>query len=291
MSETIDSLNDNIGDLSEALSNSKKEIDRLIKLHENYLVDFNSKNSDLEILKDKNEKLKIKNKELESHTEILNMKITELNKRLEYNQLSLDRVSNRNNHEKIENFTPKNNNPNNPTNNPTTPNPITNPTTNNFINNPIKNPINQNFNQNQRIMRNNLPLKDQSEEILKMQLQILDLRKKIDEDEKIKLNLFEVIKAKKLKYKDLTNEMNKMVNVFEEYMKDNRWSQDKVMQKENEIKVLKDKVKCLTDEVRKLCKDILKYQIARPTAEIGIEVNFPIENHFVQVKANPNLFY
>jgi len=257
--EAMDPLHNQIANLTEALTNTKKEIERLNIENNNLSKKFQEKHNLLEISESKNEKLKKKCIELESENERVKQKINDQNERIEIMQLSLDRYQSKADKDYS---TPSKSNQNNNGNN-----------------------------QNNSQGINSVNLKDQSEEILKMQLQIVDLKKKLSEDEKIRLNLFEVIKDKKAKNKSLKSELNKIVSVFEESGKENKWSQDLILQKDNIIKVLKEKISSLSNELKIINKKLTK-SINKPTTEEkSIEANFPLnENLFMQVKASPNIF-
>jgi chromosome segregation ATPase len=261
--EFMDPLNKQIINLSEALTNAKKEIERLNNANNLFRAEIKDKNELILDANTKNEKLKRKNFELETENEKINQRLNEQNERIEIIQLSLDRQQSKTD---VKDFN--------------TPN------SNNKANSKVKaGSINYNANNPQGSLA---IYKDQSEEILKMQLQIVDLKKRLSEDEKIRINLFEVIKVKKAKNKSLKDEISKIVSIFEESGKENKWSHDLILQKDNIIKVLKEKINVLNNEMKMLNKKYVKF-FNKNTEEKSVEANFPLEQ-FVRVKASPNLF-
>ncbi len=254
--EAMEGLNDQIASLTESLSNSKKEIERLSIDNNKISVELKEKNIEIEDIKSKSEKMRKKISEVDTENEKVHQKLNEQYERMEIMQLSLDRYQCKN--DKKESVTP---------------NAIGNNSNNTNSNNP------------QGI------LKDQSEEILKMQLQIVDLKKRLSEDEKIKTNLLEVIKDKKAKNKVLKNEITKIVSGFEESGKENKWTKELIIQKETINKVLNEKIYALTNENKKLYKKYEKFMNKPPTEDKSVEVNIPLnENNLYQVKASPKLF-
>lgn len=271
--EALEPLNNQISCLTEALNNAKKEIER-VNAENNKMREHLMQKSGLIIEADaKNEKLKKKNFELESENEKTKQRLNELHERIEIMQLSLDRFQSK---AEAKDFN--------------TPNGNSNSNSNNKNNNGGNGNLSGKGGIGSNQFGNSANLKDQAEEILRMQLQIVDLKKKISEDEKIKNNLFEVIKDKKAKNKSLKEELNKVVSVFEESGKENKWSQDLILQKDTVIKVLKEKINVLNHEIKMLNKKYAKFMNRMNTEEKAVEANLPLEQ-FVQVKASPNVFY
>lgn len=257
--ESIEPLKNQISNLTQALSTSKMEIERLNFDNKSMYNELNAKKEEIEKLKNEYDRFFQKNYELKNDNDKLRQKINELNERIEIMQLSLDRYQSKQ-QEKKEFYTP-----------------IKNSTTN-----------------NQAGLAVAEKLKEQhSEEMLKLQLQIVDLKKRLSEDDKIKQNLFEVIKAKKIKIENLKSEINNKVSIFEENGKENKWSQDLILQKDIIIKVLKDKINSIMLELKNKNKKLVKYLYKQPTEEKSVEANIPFkkeEDVFVQVKAFPFVF-
>lgn len=253
--EELEPLNNQIESLTEALGNSRKEIERLTIENKNLADAFERINKENEDNKIKNEKLKSKAKEADNEVEKSKQKISELNDRIDILQISLDRYTSKY-QDKRDYLSPNNNT--------------------------LSGSNSNNHNQKG---------KDQPEDVLRMQLQIVDLKKRLSEEEKIRLNLFEVIKAKKQKNKNLKNEINKIVSVFEESGKENKWSQDLIVQKDTIIKVLKEKIQTLTNENKNFNKQLAKYKIKPILEDKFTEANLPYnDEQYVQVNAFPNLF-
>ena len=261
--KAMDPLNTQITNLSEALTNTKIEIERLNNANNLFRVEIKDKKELILDANTKNEKLKKKNFELDTENEKINQRLNEQNERIEIMQLSLDRQQSKADDKDL--------------NTPNSKNKANSKVKSGIINNNANNP------------QGSLAIyKDQSEEILKMQLQIVDLKKRLSEDEKIRMNLFEVIKVKKAKNKSLKDEIIKIVSVFEESGKENKWSHDLILQKDNIIKVYKEKINVLNNEMKILNKKYVKF-LNKNTEEKGVEANFPLEQ-IVRVKASPNLF-
>jgi len=259
--ESIEPLNSQISSLSEAFGNSKKEIERLILLNKNLSEEIKYKNEELDDLKIKNEKFKKKNFELLAEKEKLTQKYEVKNELLEMMQLSLDRYQSKTKDKSKE-----------------------------------KNSV-DNYGKLTKDKDGNLSSglgirgKDQAEETLRMRLQIVDLKKRLGEEEKIRLNLFEVIKSKKAKNKNLKAEIDKIVSVFDQTVKDNKWSQDLIMQKDTIIKVLREKLAVLNNEIKVLNKKLVKLKLKPLNEEKGVSADLPLNPDFlVNVKANPNIF-
>lgn len=132
-------------------------------------------------------------------------------------------------------------------------------------------------------------LNEQKDEIIKLQLNIYDLKKRLSEDEKIRNNLFDVIKNKKQKNKDLKFEINKIAFENKETVNMNNWSQELVMQKESTIKVQKEKINNLLNENKNLNKLLHKVN-GISKADKCIETDAVVEDVYVRVKPQPTVF-
>jgi chromosome segregation ATPase len=111
-----------------------------------------------------------------------------------------------------------------------------------------------------------------NEVILKYQLEIVDLKKKVEDDEIQKAKLFEIIRNKKEKVKMFKNDLSKLIVLFEECEKEVKWSQDLVSQKKGLIKTLRDKVNEKENEKRKLFDDLERIK-NKSTTDVSVEVN------------------
>jgi chromosome segregation ATPase len=126
-----------------------------------------------------------------------------------------------------------------------------------------------------------------NEHVLKYQLEIVDLKKKIEDDEIHKHKLTEVLRVKKEKNKLYKNDLNKLILLFEECSKEVKWNQDIVLQKNSMIKGLRHKVKKQDDVGKNLMKDLEKLRMGKPTAELGVEVN---NDDLTFVNPSPHMF-
>ncbi len=134
-----------------------------------------------------------------------------------------------------------------------------------------------------------LKLREQSEEIKKLQLDIFELKKKLSEDEKIRNNLFDIIKFKKQKNKSLKFELIKVACEYEETGKENKWNHDLIMQRDIMIKIQKEKIEKLLNENKLINKQLIKYTGIK-TADKGIETDNYDEYGYIIVKSSPTVF-
>jgi hypothetical protein len=143
----------------------------------------------------------------------------------------------------------------------------------------------QNYSSNTRDVNfKPIPINDQT---LKYQLEIVDLKKKITDEETMKGKLLDIIKKNKEKIKFYKNDLSKLIVLFEECSKEVKWKEDLLNQKNSMIKILKDKMKKKDDEGQRLLKNLEKYKIQKSTNEFGVEVN---SDELVMVKAQPQMF-
>lgn len=126
-----------------------------------------------------------------------------------------------------------------------------------------------------------------NEQTLKYQLEIVDLKKKVSDEETSKGKLLEIIKKNKEKIKLYKNDLSKLIVLFEECSKEVKWKEDLLSQKNSMIKILKDKMKKQDDESQRLLKSLHKLKIRKSTNEFGVEVN---SDELYMVKAQPEMF-
>jgi hypothetical protein len=214
------SLEDDVAHLNEALSNSKREVSRLMSELKNERIRYEMILKSLEGLK----------KEYKENQERLEKDILMLREHIKIRDTKFSEIF-------------ENPNLNNNANNSNVSNIL-----NNFINigtknlknkteieKSKKNVINSSCNENSNT--------NVSENILKCQLEIVDLKKKISDDEIQKSKLLEIIKQKKEKIRVFKSDFSKLVLLFDESSKEVKWNQDIVNQKNSMIKVLKDNLK------------------------------------------------
>lgn len=255
--ESFEPLNNQISSLTEALSNSKNEIQRISNANKTLADEIKNKNVALFDLQNKFEKAKEKNFKLLAEKEKLSQKLEAQNERIEIMQLSLDRYQSKS-QEKNKDI---------------------------YGNESKDNALHS------QGVAGGIRGENKAEEILKMRLQIVDLRKRLSDEEKIRLNLFEIIKAKKVKNNVLKGEINKITSVFEENGKEHKWTQELIMQKDTIIKVLKEKISGLANENKALGKKIQKFLHKPLTEDKSVLADMPVNPELlVQVNASPYVF-
>lgn len=171
---------------------------------------------------------------------------------------------------------------------------------NNLMNNRRKNTI-SNKNDNETLKNeskednkigrpSHTPKSDVNELTLKLQLEIVDLKNKIIDDESHKNKLMDVIKSKKIKIKNLKSEKDKVLNRFEECSKDIKWNHDLVSRKQIMIKNLKDELNHKDEKEKNLLKEInhLKCYLKPKINEVGVQKND--EEVLIKLSANPKFF-
>jgi chromosome segregation ATPase len=129
-----------------------------------------------------------------------------------------------------------------------------------------------------------LHLKD---ELLKSQLEIVDLKKKIEDEEISKAKVQDMLKLKKDKGKKIKNDLEKLLSLFEECGREVIWNKDLVSQKNNMIKVLKDRINKLNSDNKQLLAENEKLTGGKNKSEIGINCNL---DELIPVVANPQKF-
>jgi chromosome segregation ATPase len=123
-----------------------------------------------------------------------------------------------------------------------------------------------------------------NDKVLKFQLEIVDLKKKLSEDESQISKLLQIIKSKNEKINIFKNNFENLASLFEENNKDLRWNQKVVNKKNSMIQFLKEKIQQKDDEGKKLLNDIKSLQKNKKiiTFEAGVEVSseeiFPVKS-------------
>jgi hypothetical protein len=259
MSKTIKDLQEELVDYSCALSNSKNEIARL-------QIDLEDEKS-----KYKSLKLEIENLNAEKNTKIdqlardnriLIEKIQDLNnpaenqaETIKRNSVAVGRRSGVSLEDNLKKFLSKvEKEEEEKLENPDIPTPVTAKGT--FYNN----------------------------KVLKFQLEIVDLKKKLSEDETQISKLLQIIKSKNEKINLFKNNFENLATLFEENNKDLKWNQQVVHKKNSMIQFLKEKIQQKDDEGKKLLNDIKSLQKNKKvlTFEAGVEVSseeiFPVKS-------------
>jgi hypothetical protein len=148
----------------------------------------------------------------------------------------------------------------------------------------IKNKLKE---ESKEVSRSYTPKNDYNELVLKYQLDIVDLKNKIIDEENQRNKLMDVLKSKKLKIKSLKNEIDKISNVFGEYSKDMKWNQDLINKKQSMIKLLKDELNIKDEKEKNLLKEIHKLKNSKPLMnEVGVQK----DDDIVKVNAQPKFF-
>jgi len=130
-------------------------------------------------------------------------------------------------------------------------------------------------------------IKNQENSITKLQFEIADLRKKLGTEENFKNKLGENLKKKKEEINFLKDELAKYKKGLDEYGNEVKWNQDVVGQKDSQLKVLKEKIKKLEEENKRLTKN---YENLKNKKKIINEKEQEYENEIVELKAKPFLF-
>lgn len=256
--EANENLENDMSALTQSLNFSKKEIERLdtentlIKEQEETLLEK------IELYMQKNSKLEKKVDDLESENGSFTLKFHEQKDQIEILQSTIDRYKSKVNPEKKEN------------------------------NSNIRGVKGENSGKSKEYILEQ-KVREQSEEIIKLQMQVIELKKRLSEDEKLRVNLFDVIKSKKQKNKNLKNEMDKIAIENEETGKENKWSHDMIMKKDNAIKLQKDKIEKLNSENNRLSKLLFKFNGIKKE-EKGVETDGVYEDVYVRVNPSPTVF-
>jgi hypothetical protein len=253
-----ENLNNEISAITQSLNFSKREIERLDKENTILKTEDENKLNKYITLEKLYECILQKSKELESDNQGYKYRVRELSDKLEILQVTLDRIKNKNNINE------------------------------NNENNSVKgvNRVNSGKSISYTLEQK---IREQSDEIIKLQIQVHELKTKLSEDEQLRANLFDVIKSKKQKNKSLKNERDKIAFVNEETGKENKWSHDLILQKDNTIKLQKEKINNLNIEIKNLNKMLCKYKNLK-TEDKAIETDGVYDDSFVRVFSSPTAF-
>jgi len=85
-----------------------------------------------------------------------------------------------------------------------------------------------------------------------------ELKRKLNAEEGMKTRLNEIIKKKKAKIEKLKEDLKSYKGAMETYTNEVKWNQDLVLQRDNQTRVLKEKMKMLEDQNEKFKKEIQK---------------------------------
>jgi chromosome segregation ATPase len=113
-----------------------------------------------------------------------------------------------------------------------------------------------------------------------------ELRKKLSAEEANKSKLSELVRKKKEKLKDLKEEVKSYKDALEVYTGDVRWNQELVAQRDNQIKIFKEKIRKLEEEL-KICANSKDKKKAVSTV---VENKTDDGEEIVPVKSRPFLF-
>lgn len=117
-----------------------------------------------------------------------------------------------------------------------------------------------------------------------------DIKRKFAAEEQTKSKLNEIIKKKKAKILKLKEELQGYKEVINNYNNDVKWNQDLVSQKDNQIKIFKEKIKKYEEENNKLNKLIENLKKKKNNNETGNNNNQVYQEEVQSVKAKPFLF-
>jgi len=149
----------------------------------------------------------------------------------------------------------------------------------------LKNKIKE---ESKEISRSFTPKNDYNELVLKYQLEIVDLKNKISDEENQRNKFMEILKSKKIKIKNLKYEIDKISNVFGECSKDLKWNQDLINKKQGMIKLLKDELNIKDEKHQNLLKEINKLKNTKPVMmiDVGVQKN----EELIKISAQPKFF-
>jgi chromosome segregation ATPase len=255
-----ENLNNQISSITQSLNFSKREVERLNKENTKLKEEEESRLNKYLILEKQYEITSQKAKDFECENQGFKYRVKELTEKLEIQQLTIDRLKNKNNiyeHDGDDISSVKGGNR-------------------------LNSGKLQSYTLEQKI-------REQSDEIIKLQIQVHELKKKLSEDEQLRANLFDVIKSKKQKNKSLKNERDKIAFVNEETGKENKWSHDLILQKDNTIKLQKEKLNNLNNEIKNLNKLLSKYKNLK-TEDKAVETDGVYDDSFVKVYSSPTAF-
>lgn len=152
---------------------------------------------------------------------------------------------------------------------------------------PITNSLTSNLQLESNLNKTNIQSSFSQDDLLKFQLEIVDLKKKIQDEETNKTKFNEILKKKKDKNKLLKIDIEKLIHLFQECGKEVKWKQDLVTQKNSMIKILKEKTLEQQKNYSKLKDNYEKVKGAKHTCDFGVTVNL---DNLIPVYSHPELF-
>jgi chromosome segregation ATPase len=139
--------------------------------------------------------------------------------------------------------------------------------------------FNRNYNNQEKTneFTNLQKLLDEKESILKLtesQMRTYgnenaELKRKLISEETMKSKLNEIIKKKKAKIEKLKDDLKSYKGAMETYTNEVKWNQDLVLQRDNQIKIFKDKLKIYEDQNEKLKKENQKLKEMKSVSSNG----------------------
>jgi chromosome segregation ATPase len=131
-----------------------------------------------------------------------------------------------------------------------------------------------------------LQLKINENNVNKLFNENCEIRKKLTAEEAKSSKLNELVRKKKEKLKGLKDELKSYKDAMVSYTSDVKWNQDLVLQRDSQIKVLKEKIKKMEEEMKKMSE---KVKSKKPNASVDIKQP-PVDEDIVPVKSRPFLF-